>query len=388
MAASGLAEPVVDQADGALARHRNPACQQSTQLKLPAGHTLPVAALDSDADRPRHERGHVMPRGGWGASAAHQQGTAPAHPGSQWTPIASSALNVARASHAGAEINNSIFVLGGSPDRQMTRALTEVERLDKIGDPWQLLPSLNTGRGNPAAAALDGRLYAIGGYDQAGNALTSVEAIEPGQDTAWLPVADLSEPRGACAAAATQDRIYVTGGDDGTGAPSLNSLVVYDPGTDQWQTRASMITRRSNLKMVYLDPYIYAIGGFGTGPNDAPLNTVERYDPGSDTWTIVASMNTGRINVGTAIVGNQIVVVGGAGQVSGHRQPLQTSEIYDPAADAWTNLDPLLDPGRGGVTSAAVQGNRVLAIGGALSTAQGLVMTQEVDRSPNVHHHN
>jgi kelch-like protein 17 (actinfilin)/kelch-like protein 20 len=329
-----------------------------------------------------------MPRGGWGASAAHQQGTAPAHPGSQWTPIASSSLNVARASHAGAEINNSIFVLGGSPDRQFTRALTEVERLDKIGDPWQLLPPLNTGRANPAAAALDGRLYAIGGYDQAGNALTSVEAIEPGTDTAWSPVADLPEPRGACAAAATQDRIYVTGGDDGTGAPSLNSLVVYDPGTNQWQTRASMITRRSNLKMVYLDPYVYAIGGFGTGPNDLPLGTVERYDPGNNIWTAVASMNTGRINVGTAVVGNKIVVVGGAGQVFGHRQPLQTSEIYDPAADAWTNFDPPLDPGRGGVTSAAVQGNRVLAIGGALSTAQGLVMTKEVDRSPNVHHHN
>lgn len=329
-----------------------------------------------------------MPRGGWGASAAHQQGTAPAHPGSQWTPVASSSLNVARFSHGGAEIGNSIFVLGGSPDSQSMRALTEVERLDKIGDPWQLLPPLNTGRANPAAAALDGRLYAIGGYDQAGNALTSVEAIEPGTDTAWSPVADLPEPRGACAAAATQDRIYVTGGDDDTGAPSLNSLIGYDPGTNQWQTRAAMITRRSNLKMVYLDPYIYAIGGFGTGPNDLPLGTVERYDPGNDTWTTVAPLNTGRINVGTAVVGNRIVVVGGAGQVFGHRQPLQTSEIYDPAADTWTNFDPLLDPGRGGMTSAAVQGNRVLAIGGALSTAQGLVTTPEVDRSPNVHHHN
>ena len=329
-----------------------------------------------------------MPRGGWGASAAHQQGTAPAHPGSQWTPVASSSLNVARFSHAGAEIGNSIFVLGGWPDSQSTRALTEVERLDKIGDPWQLLPPLNAGRGNPAAAALAGRLYAIGGYDQAGNALTSVEEIEPGLDTVWSPVADLPEPRGACAAAATQDRIYVTGGDDGTGAPSLNSLVVYDPGTGQWQARAPMITRRSNLKMVYLDPYVYAIGGFGTGPDDLPLGTVERYDPGSDTWTAVAPLNTGRINVGTAVVGNRIVVVGGAGQVFDHRQPLQTSEIYDPAADAWTNFDPLLDPGRGGVTSAAVPGNRVLAIGGAISAAQGLVTTREVDRSPNVHHHN
>ena len=329
-----------------------------------------------------------MARGGGGASAAPQQGTAPPHPGSQWAPVASSSLNVARAAHAGAEINNSIFVLGGWPDRQFTRALTEVERLDRIGDPWQLLPPLNTGRGNPAAAALNGRLYAIGGYSPQ-DALASVEAIEPGTDPAWSPVADLPAPRGACAAAATPDRIYVTGGDDGTGAPSLNSLVVYDPGTNQWQTRAPMITRRSNLQMVYLDPYIYTIGGIGTGPNDPPLKTVERYDPRNDTWTTVASMNTGRINVGTAVVGHQIVVVGGGGGPDfGHLQLLQTSEIYDPAADTWTMFDALLDPGRGSVTSAAVQGNRVLAIGGIFSTAQGFVATKEVDRSPNVHHRN
>lgn len=63
----------------------------------------PLAALDGGADRPRHERGYAMPRGGWGASAAHQQ----AHPGGQWTPVASSSLTVARATHAGAEIDNS-----------------------------------------------------------------------------------------------------------------------------------------------------------------------------------------------------------------------------------------------------------------------------------------
>lgn len=325
-----------------------------------------------------------MPRG-WGAPAAHQQ----AHPGRQWAPVAASSLTVARATHAGAEINNSIFVLGGWNDPQFTRALTEVERLDRIGGPWQLLPPLNTGRGHPAAAALGGRLYAIGGYSPQ-DALASVEAFNPGEDPAWSPVAGLPEPRGACAAAAAQDRIYVTGGDDDTGAPSLNSLVVYDPGTDQWQPKAPMLTRRSNLKMVYLDPYIYAIGGVGTGPNDPILNTVERYDPRNNTWTTVASMNTGRINVGTAVVGNQIVVVGGGGgQDLGHLQLLQTSEIYDPAADTWTTLGPLLDPARGGVTSAAVPGNRVLAIGGARWTAEGgFVAAKEVDRSPNVHHHN
>jgi kelch-like protein 20 len=325
-----------------------------------------------------------MPRGGRGASAAPRnnvRGTAPARPSSQWAT--SAPLNQARAGHGGAECGGAIFVLGGWPDITFSRALTEVEYLGQIGGPWQDGPPLNEGRGNPAAAALNDRLYAIGGYPAGPGALTSVEVLDCGTGTAWSPVADLPDRkgRGAGAAAATQDRIYVTGGDDGTGARSLDSLLAYDPGTNQWQTMAPMPTRRSNLKMVYLNPYIYAIGGIGAGPHDPPLNTVERYDPRNNTWTTVAPMSTGRVNVGTAVVGNQILVVGGGGgQDFAGLKPLQTSEIYSPDAGAgtWTMFAPLLDPGRASLTSAAA-GNMVLAIGGAFSTAHGFVTTREVD---------
>ena len=256
-----------------------------------------------------------MPRGGEGASAAHQQGTTPAHPGSQWTPVASSALNVARASHAGAQINNSIFVLGGWPDLTFTTALTDVERLDEIGGPWTKGPPLNEGRGNPAAAALDDRLYAIGGYPAGPGALTSVEVLDCGTGTAWSHVRPLPDPkgRGSGAAAAAGGRIYVTGGDDGTTAPSLNSLLIYDPKTDQWDTGAPMPTPPSNLKLVHLNGSIYAIGGIANGKSTGPaLHTVERYDPAQGQWTTVASMITPRVNPAPMVVGDQIVVIGGA----------------------------------------------------------------------------
>jgi hypothetical protein len=67
-----------------------------------------------------------MPRRRWYALAAHVLRIAPARPGSQWQPIA--ALNVARAAHGGAEIERAVFVLGGWPDTQFSRALAEVER--------------------------------------------------------------------------------------------------------------------------------------------------------------------------------------------------------------------------------------------------------------------
>jgi Kelch motif len=81
------------------------------------------------------------------------------------------------------QIDNSVFVLGGfdPADSTFRTVLNEVERLDQIGAPWQVLPPLNTGRAHPAAAALDGRLYAIGGYPAGRGALSSVEVFEPAE---------------------------------------------------------------------------------------------------------------------------------------------------------------------------------------------------------------
>jgi hypothetical protein len=100
-------------------------------------------------------------------------------------------------------------------------------------------------RRSPAAAALNSRLCAIGGYPtQAGIALASVEAIAPGRDRTWSLMADLPDGggRGSGAATATRDRIYRTEGDDGSdAADSLDSLAVYDPRSNRWQYRAIIV---------------------------------------------------------------------------------------------------------------------------------------------------
>ena len=329
-----------------------------------------------------------MSRGGRGASAAPRstvRTAAPAHPGGQWT--SSAPLNQPRAAHGGAECG-AIFVLGGWPDSDFSRALTDVERLDKIGGPRKKGPPLNEGRGNPAAAALNDRLYAIGGYPAGPGALTSVEVLDCGTGTAWFYVRPLPDPkgRGSGAAAAAGDRIYVTGGDDGTTAPSLNSLLIYDPKTDQWDTGTPMPTPRSNLKLVHLNGYLYAIGGIANGkPTGPALGTVERYDPAQDQWAAVASMITPRVNPATAVVGDQIVVIGGAdGPNFDHLHPLETIEVYSPANDKWTTFDPPLNQARRGMTSATVKGTAVLAIGGVFSMGQGFAVTPEVDPGPKI----
>jgi N-acetylneuraminic acid mutarotase len=124
-----------------------------------------------------------------------------------------------------------------------------------------------------------------------------------------------------------------------------------------------MPTARSLLKMTDLQDSIYAIGG--VNDNGEFLRTVERYDPAHHQWQTVAEMTTGRGNPGVTAIGNQIVVVGGAGGSLGSRQPLSSSEVYDPQHDSWQLLSAQLNPGRGSLTSASRPARTILAIGGS-----------------------
>jgi N-acetylneuraminic acid mutarotase len=225
-----------------------------------------------------------------------------------------------------------------------------------------------TGRGNPAGAALGGRLYVLGGYPPVGQAFDVVEVYDPAHG-AWSLATPLPSPRGALGAAAAGDRLYVAGGDDGSArAVPLDSMVSYDPQTGDWRPEPPMPTARSLLKMVELNGDIYAIGGVADGPF---LATVERYDPRQRTWQTVAAMSAGRGNPGVAAVGNQIVVVGGGGGALGAAHPLTSSEIYDPHTDRWQLLPAQLDPGRASLISASRHPGSVLAIGGFPPDAGG-----------------
>lgn len=63
-------------------------------------------------------------------------------------------------------------------------------------------------------------------------------------------------------AAVLDDYVYVCGGDDGT--KHLNSVERYNPNTMKWSNVTAMNKRRSQVELVTLEGYIYAIGGVDT----------------------------------------------------------------------------------------------------------------------------
>ena len=85
--------------------------------------------------------------------------------------------------------------------------------------------------------------------------------------------------------AALNGKIYAVGGYDGSS--TLNSVEIFDPITNKWSYASPMKVGRRRVAIVATMDRIYAIGGYD-GKN--LLRTVEMYNPDTKKWSIVASM--------------------------------------------------------------------------------------------------
>lgn len=78
-------------------------------------------------------------------------------------------------------------------------------------------------------------------------------------------------------------RLFVIGGDDEQGT-DLKSVEHFDPSTNEWQTVAPMRQKRYSPAACVSHGFIYVFGGYGDG---VPLSSVERYDSRQNSWTEV-----------------------------------------------------------------------------------------------------
>ena len=79
---------------------------------------------------------------------------------------------------------------------------------------------------------------------------------------------------------------------------------------------------------------IYVTGG---ETDQAGLNSIYVYDPQADAWTQLASMGNVRRTHASAAVGGKLYVFGGLNGA----ELLSTAEVYDPASDSWAQVTSL-----------------------------------------------
>ena len=98
-----------------------------------------------------------------------------------------------------------------------------------------------------------------------------------------------------------------------------------------WVPGAPLNTARSNAAAVYLDGYIYVIGGTGSG--ELILNTVERYDMSSGQWDqSVASLDEPRSSAVAMVFDGKIHLISGIEEDGDSEDEVY---IYDPAINQW-----------------------------------------------------
>ena len=279
---------------------------------------------------------------------------------------------------AAAALDGKIYVVGGfekpSLGNMMNFAITpSVEMYDPVTDQWTSKASLPIGLHHVGIGVVDRRLYVIGGYTKSGlsvwDPVATVHAYDPATDR-WTERASMPTARGALSVMEHEGKLYAIGGFD---RKANNAQVeVYDPVRNVWTTGASLPTPRDHLAAATIGGKVYAIGGRVNGDYSQNLAVVERYDPATDRWTRVSDLPTSRSGITAAVVEGRIYVFGGEGAAGTFNE----NEAYDPARDIWQRLTPM-PTARHGLGSAVVQG-RIYVISGGPSPGGSFSNLNEV----------
>ncbi|XP_076455943.1 kelch-like protein 18 [Babylonia areolata] len=247
------------------------------------------------------------------------------------------------------DIPGVIYAIGGL--NPSGNSMNTVEQYDPVTGKWSMAEPMSTTRSRVGTAVMDGKLYAIGGYNGS-DRLCTVEMFEPYSGT-WKQVGSMHCKRSALGAAAIGDKLLVSGGYDGMS--SLNSVELYDRKKDLWTLVAPMKNHRSASGMAVLDGEIYCCGGHD---GLSIFDSVECYNCTLGTWRDVPSMRSKRCRLGVVTLRGKLYAVGGYdGSVF-----LRSVECYDAKMEKWTEVASM-NVKRSRVAVAATHG-KLFAIGG------------------------
>ncbi|XP_014857677.1 PREDICTED: kelch-like protein 40a [Poecilia mexicana] len=187
-----------------------------------------------------------------------------------------------------AEVENSIFVVGGKQLKEGEHALSSVMIYDRQSFKWgesDPLPYEVYGHGT---VAHNGLVYVIGGKSESKKCLRRVCVYDPTKFE-WKDLAPLTTARSLFGIAVHQDQIYVATGVTDSGLTS--SVEVYDIAANKWSEFTEFPQERSSLNLISTGGYLYAIGGYAMMPSETseePVPTemtdIWRYDEPEKCW--------------------------------------------------------------------------------------------------------
>ncbi|KAJ7996830.1 hypothetical protein DPEC_G00222590, partial [Dallia pectoralis] len=195
---------------------------------------------------------------------------------------------------ASCALQNDIYVSGGQlHSADVWRYLPQV-------DHWLQVASLSKPRRKHMMAALLGKLYAVGGFNER-DSLTSVECYST-YDNQWQTVAPLLLAVNSAALVGCSGKLYVIGGAV-TNDCNTNKVQCYDPDEDQWSYASTCPFSQKCINAVTLNETIYVVGGL--------LDQIYSYTPKTDTWSKVVAMPMKLECSGLTVCDGKVFIIGG-----------------------------------------------------------------------------
>lgn len=155
--------------------------------------------------------------------------------------------------------------------------------------------------------------------------------------------------------------------------PKTNSkLVTVTTGAGKVGIAADMNIARSDFSATALHNGQVLVCG-GVSSTGTVLNSCELYDPFFGTWTNARPMSTARRGHAASLLRSGKVLVSGGYDGTAATTALKTTEIYDTGSKSWSAGTPLIEA-RTGHTSTLLNNDKVLIVGGAVSSGRGTVV--------------
>lgn len=221
---------------------------------------------------------------------------------------------------------------------------------DASSDSWVTMAPMNEARSGLGVAAVDGKIYAIGGSNANGSVTSSPpqviivnerfvdgfvgtnEEYDPTTDT-WTYKTRMPTARIGFATAVYQEKVYCIGGRTTSGYTSVNE--VYDPKTDTWEIKTPMPTSKAWITANVVGDKIYVVGGGVYDPvrDSWSLNeSITLSKSVSDSWVLNESVEPYDI-FGSASLDKKIYIIGGFSQDGWHNKNL----IYNIETDSFSS---------------------------------------------------
>jgi N-acetylneuraminic acid mutarotase len=169
------------------------------------------------------------------------------------------------------------------------------------------------GRHMFVAAAIDYRIYCIGGNGSGGEPIAKLNVYNVLANR-WTEEAPWPTPSAYPCGAAAKGKLYIIGGPNGADGKSV--VECYDPATNAWKQLADLPIPRSHSVAVGKGDFVYVIGGFGRGIRDGgarggDLDDVSILDVRTNRWASGPRLPKPVHGMAAAVVKDEIHLFGG-----------------------------------------------------------------------------